>query len=409
VNGPRPPPEEPRLRRRVSLLLNVGHALDHLFLLIFATAVGAIAADFGIARWEDLMPYTTGAFFLFGLGSLPAGRLGDLWGRRRMMLLFYFGMGASALAVAATSTPWSMAAALTVMGAFSSIYHPVGIPMLLRHATRPGTTIGINGLAGNLGIAFAAVSTGFLVEHLGWRAAFVVPGVACLLCGLLFARFAPAETAPPVRQRTAAVAAHPRGTVLRVLVIMVVTATTSSVLFNFTTNGNAQLIAERLGDVVGEPSTLGLLLSGAYFVAAFSQLVVGRLIDRVDVRRLFLAIAALQTVAFTLAIGASGWAWFACAIAYLSFMFAAIPFSDTLVVRYVDDGMRSRISGLRLAISFSIGSAAVWGLGPLVKAAGFDAMLSLLAVVAALTLLAGMGLPGHATTMDTTVVAHRVQ
>jgi hypothetical protein len=31
-----------------------------------------------------------------------------------------------------------------------------------------------------------------------------------------------------------------------------------------------------------------------------------------------------------------------------------------------------------------------------VKAAGFDAMLSLLAVVAALTLLAGMGLPGRA-------------
>jgi hypothetical protein len=27
-------------------------------------------------RWEDLMPYTMGAFAMFGLGSLPAGRLG---------------------------------------------------------------------------------------------------------------------------------------------------------------------------------------------------------------------------------------------------------------------------------------------------------------------------------------------
>ena len=34
----------------VSLLLNVGHGLDHLFLLIFATAVGAIARDFKIGR-----------------------------------------------------------------------------------------------------------------------------------------------------------------------------------------------------------------------------------------------------------------------------------------------------------------------------------------------------------------------
>ena len=65
-----------------SLLLNVGHALDHVFLLIFATAVSAIAVDFGMGRWEDMMPYTAGAFLMFGLGSIPAGRLGDLWGRR---------------------------------------------------------------------------------------------------------------------------------------------------------------------------------------------------------------------------------------------------------------------------------------------------------------------------------------
>ncbi|NCZ48181.1 MAG: MFS transporter, partial [Betaproteobacteria bacterium] len=75
-----------------ALLLNLGHALDHLFLLIFATAVSAIAADFGIERWEDLMPYTVGAFFMFGVGSVPAGRLGDLWGRRKMMLVFFYGI-----------------------------------------------------------------------------------------------------------------------------------------------------------------------------------------------------------------------------------------------------------------------------------------------------------------------------
>ena len=80
-----------------SLLLNVGHGLDHLFLLIFATAVAAIAAEWGMA-WQDLMPYTVGAFVLFGLGSLPAGRLGDLWGRRAMMIVFFLGIGAAGLA-----------------------------------------------------------------------------------------------------------------------------------------------------------------------------------------------------------------------------------------------------------------------------------------------------------------------
>ena len=175
-----------------ALLLNAGHALDHLFLLIFATAVGAIAADWGMV-WQDLMPYTVGAFTMFGLGSLPAGRLGDLWGRRAMMVVFFLGMGLTAMLVALTRGVWSLAAALTLMGVFSSIYHPVGIPMLVQHSSRPGFTIGLNGLFGNLGIAVAAILTGFLVKHAGWRAAFVVPGVLALVCGGLFLALAPRE------------------------------------------------------------------------------------------------------------------------------------------------------------------------------------------------------------------------
>src|SRR5262247_3839521 len=85
--------------RATAALLNAGHAMDHLFLLIFATAVAAIAMDWGMA-WPDLMPYTAPAFALFGLGSLPAGRLGDLWGRRVMMIVFFLGMGLSALLIA---------------------------------------------------------------------------------------------------------------------------------------------------------------------------------------------------------------------------------------------------------------------------------------------------------------------
>jgi len=190
--------------RRVALLLNLAHAIDHMFLLIFATAVGTIAAEFGFSRWEDLMPYGVGAFVLFGLGSLPSGRLGDLWGRRRMMLLFFFGIGAAALLAAATRNAWQLAAALTLLGAFAAIYHPVGIPMLLQRAKHPGAVIGVNGLAGNLGIAVAALSTGFMVQWLGWRAAFAIPGLVAIACGLLFARICPQETEAPARRTTKA-------------------------------------------------------------------------------------------------------------------------------------------------------------------------------------------------------------
>ena len=63
------------LPRATALFPNVAHAIDHMFLLIFATAVASIAAALGVARWEDLMPYGVGAFAMFGLMSLPAWRL----------------------------------------------------------------------------------------------------------------------------------------------------------------------------------------------------------------------------------------------------------------------------------------------------------------------------------------------
>ena len=97
--------------RAVALLLNIAHAVDHMFLLIFATAVGTIAAEFGFARWEDLMPYGVGAFCCSAWARCPSGRLGDLWGRRRMMVLFFFGMGVSALLGALTRNAWQLAAA----------------------------------------------------------------------------------------------------------------------------------------------------------------------------------------------------------------------------------------------------------------------------------------------------------
>ena len=382
------------MNRTTQILLNLAHALDHLFLLIFAAAVGAIAKDFGLARWEDMMPYTTGAFVLFGLGSVPSGRLGDLWGRRRMMLVFFFGMGLSALAVACTRTPTEMAIALVVLGAFSSIYHPVGIPMLVQSAVRPGWTIGVNGLAGNLGIAAAALSTGFLVEHFGWRVAFVVPAVVCMGLGLLFAWHAPAQSATSARNRAASVQ-MPKSLVLRTFLVMVITATTTSLLFNFTTNGNAQLLADRLQGVVSDPSTLGMLLAAVYAIGSLAQLVVGRLLDRFAVKPLFVGVLLLQCLAFALAAQTSGWEWYLAAIGYMVMVFAAIPFSDAMVVRYIDDSMRSRVSGTRIAISFGISSMAVYLLGPLVKSAGFGTLMTLMACIAATGVLAVLWLPGQ--------------
>lgn len=377
-----------------SLLLNIAHALDHLVLLIFATAVGAIAADFGVGRWEDLMPYTAGAFVMFGIGSVPSGRLGDLWGRRSMMLVFFFGIGAATLLVAATQNPWQMALALALMGAFASIYHPVGIPMLVQGARQPGRTIGVNGLAGNLGIAAAAISTGLLVQFAGWRAAFAVPGLIAIACGLIFMKVAPAETESPARRagRQLDIAPADRR---RAFLVMTLTAVTGGLIFNFTTNGNGELLKSRLPLLLEQPALMGALLAGVYGVASLAQVVVGRLIDRVPMKTLMIAIMAMQPLLFGAASLAEGWAFYMLMIVFMIFVFGAIPFTDAMIVRYVDDRMRSRVTGMRLAVSFGVSSLAVWLLGPLVKASGFTTLLVLLAAISATATLFASMLPAQ--------------
>lgn len=371
--------------RQVVLLLNIGHALDHLFLLIFATAIGAIALEFGYARWEDLMPYGVGAFFLFGLGSVPAGRLGDLWGRRQMMLVFFFGLAAAAFLTAMAQGPWQLATGLALIGAFGSIYHPVGIPMLVQRSSRPGAVIGVNGLAGNLGVAGAALLTGLLVQWSGWRAAFIVPGLISLVCGIVFALVCEPQGPAPGRSRKPPQIVLPPRQLARALLVMTAAAITGSLLFNFTTNGNTQFLTERFDGLIHDPAMIGLLLALIYTLASLTQVVVGRLIDRVPLKRLYLGMVLAQVPWLVLAALASGWWLFVALLGAMVCIFGSIPFTDAMIVKYVDDSVRSRVAGMRLAVSFGVSSLAVWLLGPVVKVSSFASLFLAMAGISICT------------------------
>lgn len=371
--------------RAVNLLLNVGHGVDHMFLLIFATAVASVAAEFGYANWTDLMPYSVGAFALFGLGALPAGRLGDLWGRRVMMIIFFVGMGLAALLVSLTQNAWQLATALTLLGVFAAIYHPVGIPMLVQGVPNPGAVIGLNGLAGNLGIAVAALVTGYLVKWIGWRAAFAIPGIVSIVCGIVFAMLCPRETEAPARRKggKAKVSLTPE-MLVRAFAVMTAAAAVSTVLFNFTTNGNSQLLSEGFRGIIEDPAILGALLAVIYTIASFAQIVVGRLIDKMPFKPLQLWMSVIQIPLLIFAAHTQDWWLFIALLAVMVFIFGSIPFTDAMIVRYVDDRLRSRVAGMRLTVAFGFSSGAVWLLGPMVKGLGFSTALWIMAGIAAI-------------------------
>ena len=69
------------------ILINIGHALVHLLMLLFPV-VAALAATSFEENYGTLIMLTTGSWVAFGLGSLPAGWLADRWGRNLLMSVF---------------------------------------------------------------------------------------------------------------------------------------------------------------------------------------------------------------------------------------------------------------------------------------------------------------------------------
>ena len=157
----------------------------------------------------------------------------------------------------------------------------------------------------------------------------------------------------------------------------------SSLLFNFTTNGNAQLLSAGFLGVIEDPAALGAMLAVIYTVASFAQIVVGRLIDSAPFKPLQLWMSVIQVPLLIVAAHTQDWWLFAALLAVMVFVFGSIPFTDAMIVRYVDDRMRSRVAGMRLTVAFGISSLAVWLLGPMVKTIGFSQALWIMAGVAA--------------------------
>jgi MFS family permease len=212
----------------------------------------------------------------------------------------------------------------------------------------------------------------------------------------VFARACPQELSSPAKRKGGAKVSLPAPLLMRAMVVMTAAAVTSSVLFNFTTNGNGPLITERFVGVMEDPASLGLLLALVYAVASVAQVVVGHLINRFPLKRFFMFMVLAQIPMLVLASQAQGWWLFAALIGVMVFIFGAIPFTDFMIARYVDDRLRSRVSGMRLGVSFAVSSLSVWALGPVVKAMGFGNSLLLLAGFSVATTLILTMLPSAA-------------
>jgi len=377
--------------RRVIGFINIGHAIDHMFMLIFPTAVLGMQADFA-RPYGELIALALGGFIAFGAGSVPAGWLGDRWSRRNMMAIFFLGIGIATIATGFAGTIWQLAAGLAVIGLFASIYHPVGTAMLVSHAARVGREIGVNGVWGNLGVAFAALVTGAITQWLGWRCAFILPEAVGLGTGAAFLALVPAE-ANLAKGSAVRDIRLPRAVIIRAFAVLALVTLAGGVVFNATTVAFPKVIDERLPQLAGSTFGVGLLVCAVYIVGAMSQLVIGRLIDRHPLKVGFMAVALFQGPLLLATAYAGGWAMIAVAACLIFSLFGQITFNDGMVARYADPAWRARVFALRYLLSFGVSAAAIPLVAFMHEHGGFKLLFEILAIFGLLVLFGAIFFP----------------
>ncbi len=384
-------------RRQVGFLfLNIGHFLDHLFMLIFASVAALrLGTEWGMS-YAELIPYATPGFVAFGLCAVLAGWIADKWSRAGMIVIFFIGIGASSILAGFAQSPLQLALGLALIGIFAAIYHPVGLAMVVHDRERTGVPLAINGIFGNLGVASAALLTGYLIDTAGWRSAFFVPGVVSVLLGFgywLFVRAEPADARASEKSARPGSLPAKRHILLRVFAIIFFTTAIGGLIFQSTTFALPKVFDERLGALAGSATEVGWYAFLVFALAAGAQLLIGYLVDRHSLRAIFAGVALLQAIFFFAMTRLDGIAALLVAIAFMFAVFGQIPINDVLVGRMTRSEWRSRAYALRYVVTFSVMASAVPLIGWVHGSWGFERLFQILAFAALAIFAATLLLP----------------
>lgn len=375
--------------KRNFLFLNVGHFLDHFFMLIFTTAVLTMESEFADS-YGRLILLTTWSFFFFGGASLPAGWLGDKWSRHGMMFVFFIGIGSASILTGFALEPLHIEIGLALIGVFAAIYHPVGLALVVEEASRVGRALAINGVWGNMGVAAAALTTGAIAEVYGWRMAFIIPGIVSVGVGLMYGVQLLKGTgvdASGAKKKTAAVV--PISVQQRVFLFLIIAPLVGGLIFNATTISLPKIMDERLSSLFTDTSEIGMIAALIFGCAAFAQLAVGELLDRYPTKRIYVGLVAAQLIMCTIAISTSGWSALAVTLPLMLATFGIIPVNDWIVAHFISKEYRSRIYAVKSVFALGIGAVAVQMTGRLYETSdSFDSLFMVLAGAAAIVLVA---------------------
>jgi MFS family permease len=373
--------------------LNISHFLDHFIMLIFAKAAFDSAVFFGIS-YAQIILYGTVGLILFGAAAPVASILAERYSRRLLLIIFPFGVGLSSIFAGASQNLMQLGVCLSFIGLFASIYHPVGIAMLMKNKVNLGFRLGLNGVWGNMGVAAAPLITGFLILLGDWRLAFILPGSACLVFGfwLIYSKYNE-EISSTKGEGEGDVEAFSQGWERAMLSLVLIT-----VAGGFTFGALTFLIPRYfeiyLSGISENIAVTGLLAASIYAVASFSQIISGWIIDRKEYKGVLLFIGFGQIVFIYFAAQTENFALLLAMLFGMAFVFGQIPIGDAILSAHIPDKYRSQFLSVKFLLNLCIG-AMILPLTSILLTVGYhlNFLFLLLSVVPVLVIIGAFILP----------------
>jgi len=385
------------------LYLNIGHLLDHFMMLIFAKAAFDAGREFGLS-YEEIIVYGTLGVVLFGAAAPLAGWLADKFSRAILITIYPFGLSLGAFLASMSQSTEMLGLSLGVLGFFAAIYHPVGIAMLIKRPGKVGLRLGVNGVWGNMGVAFAPIFTGFLIAYGDWRLAFIVPAILCFLFGIsqIFA-FRELDDAPESKSLSNS---NKEESIMSsnwqtVLICLGIVTLSGGFIFGSLTFLIPRLFEVNMLQISNDVAITGLLAGFVYAVASFSQIGTGWLVDKIPPKFVLSAMGLGQLIFIYFASISFDYDLLFIMLVAMLFVFGQVPITDAILVKYVNDSWRGRVLSIKFMINLCAG-ASVLPVTSFLLQNGYDFsfILESLALISIAIIISGLLLPNKQSNIE---------
>ena len=289
---------------RTIIAISASHGIMHAYLVLLPAMIPILGGDLGDIATVGMLASLVTLFY--GWLSLPVGFIADRFSKKTLIMASMILCGGASIIIGLSPSIPIAAIGLIILGIGASLYHPCGYAhmSLVSDASR-GRYMGIQGLAGDMGMAVSYLTSSLLGIRFGWRMTFIIWGAIGLTMAaidFLVAHDIACEIPEgghvgPVETLRRMFSTTDRATLLITLGIVVL----SGMLWTGVASFIMVFIEEQKGIsfvIAGGLSTL------KYTVGAFAQILGGELSDKMGRKKLLLfgyAGFALSLIGFIMA------------------------------------------------------------------------------------------------------------